>query len=118
MMRLLKIPLFLLGSAVVLFTSYAFASSMDDPRLAGQGAGMVGGYTVTAIEYRLAEDPTRVQSIKLELDQIASTVLVKVISTSDEFQTCSSVSPTGWDCPLYNVDIALIDTIQVIALNQ
>jgi hypothetical protein len=115
-----SLKFFIIVMAVVLALStmaFAFANSIvvPDSSNAGYGPGDVGGYTVTGIEYTLANDPIGLTSVKLTLDTAATGVNAKV--TGENWVGCDNVDDiptTVWTCDVGGV-VEAVTQLEVAA---
>jgi hypothetical protein len=118
MFKLFRTVLASLVFVILASVTYAFASSADSPKLAGAGVGAIGGYVVTTIDYRLSDDPARVQAVELDLDKPANYVAIKLVSSDTDYSICTNENDNHWYCNVYNINIANIDGFQVIAMGE
>ena len=95
--------------------AYTAANTVPETR-AGDGAGTVSGYTVSAVDYVLAADPTLVDRVTFTLDAAASTVKAKLEAASTTYTDCSNVSANDWQCDFtVDVPVRTADELTVIA---
>ena len=108
-----------LGVAAAALTagSYAYTAANTVPGTrAGDGAATVSGYTVSAVDYRLAADPTLIDSVAFTLDAAASTVKAKLEATGTTYTDCTSVAANDWECDFASdVPVVSADELTVIA---
>lgn len=105
---------------IVLATAaYAFTASNTVPASrAGDGAGTISGYTVSAVAYSLsASDPTRIDKTTFTLDAAATApVKAKLVSSSTTYTDCTNTGGNNWSCD-FSPDVAVTtaDELRVIA---
>ena len=95
--------------------AYTAANTVPETR-AGDGAGTVSGYTVSAVDYVLAADPTLVDAATFTLDAPASSVKAKLEAASTTYTDCTNVTGNDWQCD-FTVDVPVrsADELTVIA---
>jgi hypothetical protein len=76
---------------------YGFAAANTVPTSkAGDGAGVVSGYTVSNIHYNLnASNPRNIDSVTFNLDTApvaGSTITIKLVSAGSTWYTCTNVA--------------------------
>ena len=104
-----------IAALLVLSTiAYAFAASITVPGTnAGSGAGAVGGYVISDIEYTLnAGNHANLDSVDITLNTAATYVEARITGTGT-WVTCSG-GPTDWSCPVGGTVLAA-DNLQVLA---
>ena len=79
--------------------TYFFAAANNvPPTKAGEGAGNIAPYTVSNIKYVLdINSPINIAQVTLTLNDVATTVKVKVYPTS-AWYTCTLISGFNWGC--------------------
>lgn len=107
-----------IAAAVLATGAYAYtaANTVEESR-AGDGAGTISGYDVSAVEYDLATDPTDIAAVRFTLNHDATTVKAKVSSGGTTYADCSeSATANVWECDL-TVDNSVLgaDELTVIA---
>ena len=83
--------------------AFAFAASntMPAPGFAGEGVTVTSGYTVSNVAYTLnGTTPSNIDSVKLDLDNSATTVKVRLVSTGSYY----GCTVSGKDGRLYFYD--------------
>ena len=77
--------------------AYAFAASNTVPATkAGDGSGVVSGYTVTGVVYTLnGTDPSTLDSVSFDLGAAATQVQAQLVA-SGSWYTCTLDTGTGW----------------------
>jgi hypothetical protein len=96
--RMSKLFIVVVVALIFATSAYAFAASNTVPgTVAGEGAGAVSGYTVTAIVYNLdATTPSNIDSVTFTLSGAATTVKASV--TPGTFYNCTVVTGNNWTC--------------------
>lgn len=98
--------------------SFGFTAANTVPGTsAGDGAGVISGYSVTNVAYALdAADPSLLGSVGFSLDGAASVVKARVGSGSS-FVDCTNTSGNDWSCDLSSaaVSVASADELRVVA---
>jgi hypothetical protein len=96
--RMSKLFIVVVVALIFATAAYAFAASNTVPgTVAGEGAGVVSGYTVSAIVYNLnTTTPSNIDSVTFTLSGAASTVKASV--TPGTFYSCTNVSGNNWSC--------------------
>jgi len=98
--------------------SYAFAASNTVPATkAGDGTGVVSGYTVTSVVYTLnATDPNTLDSVSFDLGAAAATGKVKAqLVASGTWYDCTLDTGTVWICSTTGLAVSTIDQLRVVA---
>jgi hypothetical protein len=97
-----RLPLLIAIGAVVaigvgIAVAYTAANTVPASR-AGEGAGVVSGYTITNVHYALkVTDPTKIDAVEFTLDTApvaGSTVRLKLVSAGTTWYTCTNVGVT------------------------
>jgi hypothetical protein len=119
MKRLVKLFAFTLILGTAFFPIYAFASSNMEAGAHGEAAAPINGWVISNVKYQLAQDPTMVQSVTLDLDEHADNVSVKLDSNSNEFTACTNTNATHWQCTFApGVKLSSMDEFRVIAVGH
>lgn len=110
---------FIIALIVLIFATSAFAfaasNTMPAPGFAGEGVTVTSGYTVSNVVYTLnAATPSNIDSVKFDLDNTASTVKVRLVTTGS-YYGCTN-SGTTWTCPTTGVTVAAANEFRVIAV--
>jgi hypothetical protein len=97
--RISKLFIIVVVALVLATSAYAFAAANIVPgTVAGEGAGAVSGYTVSAIAYTLnATTPSNIDSVAFTLSGSATTVKASLTGSGGTFYTCSGVG-NNWTC--------------------
>jgi hypothetical protein len=116
MRSLVKLFAFTLILGAAFFPIYAFASSNMEAGAHGEAAVLINGWAISNVRYQLAQDPTLVQSVTLDLDGPADNVSVKLDSNSNEFTACINTNASHWQCIFApGVKLSSMDEFRVIA---
>jgi hypothetical protein len=109
----------LLKALLVIVTSYAisgFASSETNTTpIGGEVATRINGFTITNLEFSLADDPFYLDSVVFDLDHPASFVAIQVDQFGSSFQ-CQSKDSYNWICEVENVRLRDLDQLSVTAI--
>ena len=118
--RMSKIFIIVVVVLVFATSAYAFAAANTVPgTVAGEGAGAVSGYTVSAVTYTLnATTPSNIDSVAFTLSGPATTVKASLI-TGGTFYACSG-GPTNWTCATTapQVTVSGANNLDVISKNN
>jgi hypothetical protein len=99
--------------------TYAVTASNTVPGTnAGDGQGIVSGYTVSNVQYNAqALDPTLLDTYTFDLNESARVVKAKPVSTQAAFDSCTASGNT-WTCTAAaNTTIQSLDQLRVIAMD-
>jgi len=119
MKNLIKLFSFIAFLGLVLFPTYAFASSNFAPKIAGEGVGTISGWTVSNIKYQLSSNPSLVSGVSFDLDKAAGAVSVKLNSGSSIYTNCTHINGFHWQCDFpAGVQLTTTDEFHVIALGN
>lgn len=115
--------------ALVLFSlsivAYGYAATnVVTESGAGDGSGDISGYTITNIDYNLlASDPTKVESVSLDVAATAGAAApddVRItVDAGTTWITCTSPATNTWTCAfiaLSEPSVTTISTLQVVAV--
>jgi len=82
-------------------TAYAAANTVP-PTNAGDGAGTISGYTISAVHYDLnATNPQNIDSVTFTVNTAipsGSTVKIKLVSAGNDWYTCTGQGSTTITC--------------------
>ncbi|MDP2964555.1 MAG: hypothetical protein Q8N39_00800 [Pelolinea sp.] len=93
------ILVFLVIGVLSVSTYFLTAANIVPSGKAGEGAGTIGSYAVSSIQYVLdTNDPRNIDQVTLTLNAAAATVKVKVVSSSANWYTCTLLSGFNWGC--------------------
>jgi hypothetical protein len=99
--------------------TYAFAAANIVPATAaGDGAGAVTGYTVSAIAYHLnVTNSSNLDSVTFTLSAPASQATIRLVSTGTTWYTCTIATLTSVTCLTTSPQATMlsVDTLQVVA---
>jgi hypothetical protein len=118
MHKLFRLQLIALFVSIFFFVTYAFASS--DTNLSpkrGEGVGMISGWNVSSVHYRLAEDPSKIRAVEFDLDGSATRVAIGFNSASDRTFSCYNINGHHWLCEVGGIEVARINSLRVIAVS-
>ncbi len=115
MYKLVRIQFVVLAASVFFYATYAFASSNSNFRPGGEGAATISGWTVSNINYRLAEDASKIASVEFDLDNSAGMVKASINSSTNAFFNCVNTTGTHWVCNVDQASLSQADELQVIA---
>ena len=114
----------LASTAMLLILSavaYGFAAANTVPASgAGDGAGAITGYTISAVKYTLnATTPANIDSVSFTLTPVGAagaptTVKAKLITSSTTYSACT-LATTIWTCNVTGVTALAADELRVIA---
>ncbi|MDH4103458.1 MAG: hypothetical protein OEW52_08820 [Thermoleophilia bacterium] len=94
-----RLVLVIAAAAALAFAAYAFTAANTVPgSSAGDGAGVISGYTVSNIAYQLeAGNPANIDSVSFDLSAAAGTAHASVVS-GGALQACTNTSGNSWSC--------------------
>lgn len=120
MLRNFKVILTLVVVVVLGATAYAFAASNTVPTSrAGDGAGAISGYTVSAVAYTLDPvDPSLLDAVSFTLDAAATTVKIKLVAAGSTWYNCTNSAVNDWTCDTTGATVESMDELMVIALSD
>jgi hypothetical protein len=120
MLRNFKIPLIALVVIVISATAYAFAAANTVPATkAGDGLGVVSGYTITNVAYTLnATNPSTLDTVSFDLGAAATQVEVQLVATTGSWYACVIDTGTVWDCDTTGLTVSTIDQLRVVATSN
>ncbi len=109
--------------AIMATAAYGFAASNTVPTSrAGDGSGQISGYKVSGIHYTMDNaSPANISAVAFTLNQPASTVQVKLMSSGDTWHACSptgsaTAPATDWTCSnITGVTVVDADNLEVAA---
>ncbi|MCX6034140.1 MAG: hypothetical protein NTV38_04070 [Chloroflexi bacterium] len=96
-------------------TAYAAANIVPDSK-AGDGAGAITGYTVSAIHYVLNSTPTTIDSVTFTLNSApvaGSTIKIRLVTGGPTWYTCTNVT-TAVTCTTTSAPVSTADSLQVV----
>jgi hypothetical protein len=118
--RMSKLFIVVVIALIFATSAYAFAAANTVPgTVAGEGAGAISGYTVTAVVYTLnATTPSNIDSVAFTLSGAATTVKASLVPGT--FYTCSVVSGNNWSCNTTSpqATVSAATNLDIIAKNN
>ena len=119
MKNLIKLFAFIAFLGLVMFPTYAFASSNSGTKTSGEGVGTISGWMVSEIKYQLSSDPSLISSVSFDLNGAAGTVSVKLNSSSAAYTDCTNTNGYHWQCDFTaGVSLSSMDEFHVIAVGN
>jgi hypothetical protein len=123
MLRNFKVLFVFVVIAVISVAAYAFAAANTVPATkAGDGLGVVSGYTITSVVYTLnGTDPSTLDSVAFDLGAAAATGQVKaqLVATTGTWYACTQVGVTTvWTCTTTGLNVSTIDQLRVVAASN
>ena len=112
-----RLALVALLALIVAASAYAFTASNTVPAsAAGDGSGVISGYTVTAVAYVLATDPSNIDKVTFTIaPATASQVKAKVVSGSTTYTNCTNTAGAVTCDFSPDVSVLSADQLRVIA---
>lgn len=98
--------------------SYAYAAANTvPPTKAGDGAGVITGYDVSAVNYTLnTTNPSNIDSVAFTLDAPATSVRIRLVSTGSTWFSCTGT--TNIVCTTTGATVLAADSLQVVAVGN
>lgn len=120
MLRNSKILFVVIVIAIISVASYAFAAANTVPATkAGDGLGVVSGYTVTNVAYTLnGTDPSTLDSVSFDLGAAATQAKVQLVATTGSWYACVLGSGTTWSCDTTGLTVLTINQLRVVAASN
>lgn len=115
MHKLVRIQLIVLTVSIFFYATYAFASSNSNFHPGGEGVNTISGWAVSNINYRLAEDSSKISAVEFDLDNPAQMVKASINASSGAYFTCINTNATHWVCNVNQQSISNADALHVIA---
>lgn len=101
-------------------TAYAAANTVETTN-AGDGEGVISGYTVNAVHYNLnASNPQNIDSVTFTtnvLVPLGSTVKIKLVNAGTTWYTCTGQGSTSIACITTGATVLLADSLRVVIAN-
>jgi hypothetical protein len=116
--RLARLFVTLIVILLLASVAYAYTASNTVPaNRAGSGSATISGYVVDNVSYNLSNsDPSEIDSVTFSLDASASTVKIKLVSSSFTYFDCTNTAGFNWSCSISGaVTVLEADELQVIA---
>ncbi|MDP1548270.1 MAG: hypothetical protein Q8L87_19830 [Anaerolineales bacterium] len=121
MFRNFKIAFAIIAVFILSVAAYAFAAANTVPATkAGDGLGVVSGYTITSVVYTLnGADPSTLDSVAFDVGAAAAQVEVQLVATTGSWYACTQVGVTTvWTCDTTGLDVSTIDQLRVVAASN
>jgi TRAP-type C4-dicarboxylate transport system substrate-binding protein len=113
--------IFMIVIVVFAFATVAYASAAANSvptSKAGDGSGVISGYTVTAVHYTLnGTNPTTIDSVTFTLDTApvaGGTLKIKLVSSGSTWYGCTNVT-TAVTCTTTGAPVSTADSLEVVA---
>lgn len=119
MLKNMKVLFVVFVIVAISVASYAFAAANTVPATkAGDGSGVVSGYTVTSVAYTLnGTDPSTLDSVSFDLGAAATQVEVQLVA-SGSWYSCTLDTGTVWECDTTGLTVSTIDQLRVVATSN
>lgn len=119
MLRNFKVLLVVFVIAALSLAVYAFAAANTVPDTkAGDGLGVVSGYTVTSVVYTLnAASPSTLDSVEFDLGAAAIQVHAQLVAAGPWY-ACTLSAGTTWSCDTTGLTVLTIDQLRVVAASN
>lgn len=120
--KYIAIALIILTLSVV---AYGYAAANVVPEFgAGDGSGVVSGYTVSNVDYvLLTSDPTKVESVAFDVAATSGAAVADTVKISVDSGTtwvdCTGPVTNTWTCAFtvaFEPSVSAIETLQVVAV--
>ncbi len=120
MLRNFKVLFIVIVIAVLSLSAYAFAAANTVPATkAGDGSGVISGYTVTSVVYTLnGTDPTTLDEVSFDLGAAATQVQAQLVATTGTWYACTLDTGTVWQCDTTGLTVSSIDQLRVVAASN
>ena len=117
MTRTLKPLIFMIVILFVAVYSVSAQASSDtwEVPLRGEGAALISGYTITNLQFQLAQDPGLLEGVAFDLDASADQVQVSFDPLYGQKFSCRNEVGTHWVCELDQVQLREVEGIQISA---
>lgn len=98
--------------------TYAFAAANTVPATkAGDGSGVISGYTITNVKYNLdGTTPSNIASVTFTLDVAATSASIRLVD-GGTWYSCTIASGTAVTCLTPLATVLSADLLQVVAAN-
>ena len=108
---------------ILAISTYAFAAANTVPATkAGDGSGVISGYTVSNVAYNLnATDPSSLDSVDFTLSAAATQAQIKLVAAGSTWYTCAIVTGNNWTCDTTVGTVATVasmDELKVVAASN
>lgn len=120
MFKNLKVLFVVFVIAAISVASYAFAAANTVPATkAGDGSGVVSGYTITNVVYTLnGTDPSTLDSVSFDVGAAAAQVEVQLVATTGSWYACTLGTGTVWECATTGLTASSINQLRVVAASN
>jgi hypothetical protein len=120
MFRNLKVLAIVAVVIILAVSTYAFAAANTVPATkAGDGSGVISGYTVSNVVYNLnATNPASLDSVDFTLSAAATQAQIKLVAAGSTWYTCTIVTGNDWTCDTTGATVATIDELKVVAASN
>jgi hypothetical protein len=114
--RAIKISLIIIVMlATAGIASALAAANTVPPTSAGDGSGVISGYTVSNIDYNLnAANPANIDSVEFDLNATAGTVTIKLVAAGSTWYSCTN-AVNHWTCTTTGATVLSADELRVVA---
>ena len=118
-----SIKVFIIVIAAFAFASVAtaYAASNNVPATtAGDGAGTISGYVISAVHYTLDTDPQKIASVSFTTDQTVptgATVKIKLVDAGSTWYTCTGQNSTSISCITTGATVLEADKLRIVIVN-
>jgi len=96
-------------------TAYAAANIVPDSK-AGDGSGVISGYTVSAIHYNLNSTPTTIDTVTFNLNSTpaaGSTITIRLVAGGPTWYTCTNLL-AAVTCTTTGAPVTTANSLQVV----
>lgn len=97
--------------------TYAYAAANLVPATkAGEGTGVISGFTVTAVVFNLdINSPANIASVTFTLNAAANQVKIRIVSTGTVWYSCTGTTAITCSTTSPQATVSTTDTLQVVA---
>ena len=125
MLRNMKVLSIIVIVIVLAVSAYAFAAANTVPATkAGDGSGVISGYTVSNVAYNLnSTDPTSLDSVDFTLSAAATQAQIKLVAAGSVWYACDDGVSSGinWTCDTTvgtQATMGTVDELKVVAASN
>ena len=116
MNTIFRFQFLILIAVVAAFTTFAFASSQTGQPAGGEGVSAISGWTVSDVQYRLADNSSNLIVVEFDLDGSADVVKVSLDSANPMFFSCDHTVDYHWVCTINSsMSLSDVDELRVVA---
>ncbi|MBU4457046.1 MAG: hypothetical protein KKA65_06105 [Nanoarchaeota archaeon] len=117
--RVFKVFLIAIVALVFASVGNAFAAANTVPASnAGDGAGAVSGYTISAVHYNLnGTNPQNIDSVTFTTNvtvPVGSTVTIKLVNAGTTWYSCTGQGSTSISCTTTGATVVSADSLRVV----